>query len=1197
MNAREHLIDVIRSVRNRWRLRLAMRGALVVVAGTLLALFLSASGLESFRFSATAIIAFRIISVAVFVGLLFYGLVWPLRRRVTDAQVAMYLEECDPTLEAAIISAVEATANGGSPDHSPRLVEKLVERAIEQCRAVERGSIVDRSAVKRHTVALAAIMAMAALFVALGPAYLRHGLSALLVISRSAEAASPYSIEVTPGSAKVPRGADQAIRAKLVGFSAKDAAVLMRTSPSAPFERVPLVPAAGTGNNAADGTFEGMLFHLEKQTDYYVESNGVISKTFTLAIVDLPTVKQLDLEYVFPSYTGLPPRKVDDGGDVAAIRGTEVRLHITPTMTAPSGRILLNDGASAPLTTQGDGSLTGSFRIDRQGFYRIELTGPHGEKVEASPQYTIDVIDDQAPAVHFTKPGRDTQATPVEELFLEARADDDYGVRSLQLFYSVNGGATKTINLFGGGKPLNEVSAGHTIYLEELGLKPGDFVSYYAKATDTDVVQGPKTSTSDIYFVQIRPFRKDYKAAQSQAMGGGGGGGGQQAVGELSRQQREIVAATFNIVRDKAKTKADKFRENVVFINLAQAKLREQVDELVGKLKARLGAVDPAFNKLAEVLPKASEEMKLAENDLKAVKPDSALSPEQRALKLLQEAEQQYELQVSMQNGGGGGGGGGGSQYAEDLADLFELELDKLANQYEMQQRAMQQSGDNQIDQLVEKLKELARRQQQEMERQRRLAQSGQSGGGNSGANQRALAEELEKAARQLEQLRRDEQRQELSEAMRRMQDAADAMRRAAANGSSDGGAQAQQALDRLREAQQKLERNQGGRGERDIQRALRQAEELAKEQKEVASDVNSLDQAGDGRQARAQQLAQRKDAMDAKVADLQQQLERLANETRRDEKDASRRLDEAAGSIRDKKIREMIRYSKATLQGSGSQYARGMEETIGTNLDALQKKIADASSAMGKASKQDAMSRAADKARDLTRGLESIDQRMRERSQNGRNPQGQQGRDQQGSQNGQQSQQNGQQSQPSGQQGQQGSQGSQNSQGSQGQDGQNANGAQNGGANGGYNNGSPNRGGNWGGDARNWGGYYGGYWNPDDIRQWRREYREWLNDADALRRQLQATGVSPRELEDIIRDLQKFDNDRLYTDPRSLEQLQAAALDKLKKFEFGLRRKVETGNDSLSLSGSDQVPDGFRQAIEEYYRSLARRSQLQPPR
>src|SRR6058998_1524127 len=153
--------------------------------------------------------------------------------------------------------------------------------------------------------------------------------------------------------------------------------------------------------------------------------------------------------------------------------------------------------------------------------------------------------------------------------------------------------------------------------------------------------------------------------------------------------------------------------------------------------------------------------MKLAENDLKAVKPDNALSPEQRALKLLQQAEEQYELQVSMQNGGGGGGGGQNSM-AEDLADLFELELDKLANQYEMQQRAEQQQNDHQVDEMVEKLKELARRQQQEMERQRRLAQAGQqSGCGGSSAGQRALADEAEKAARQLQQLTREQQRQE----------------------------------------------------------------------------------------------------------------------------------------------------------------------------------------------------------------------------------------------------------------------------------------------------------------------------------------------------------------------------------------------------------------------------------------------------
>ena len=52
---RQELVDVIHRVRNRWRMKLALRGAVIVVAGTLLALFLSASSLEALRFSPTAI--------------------------------------------------------------------------------------------------------------------------------------------------------------------------------------------------------------------------------------------------------------------------------------------------------------------------------------------------------------------------------------------------------------------------------------------------------------------------------------------------------------------------------------------------------------------------------------------------------------------------------------------------------------------------------------------------------------------------------------------------------------------------------------------------------------------------------------------------------------------------------------------------------------------------------------------------------------------------------------------------------------------------------------------------------------------------------------------------------------------------------------------------------------------------------------
>ena len=52
---RNDLMDVIRRVRNRWRLRIALRGAAVLLAAGLGAFLLSAYGLEFFKFSATSV--------------------------------------------------------------------------------------------------------------------------------------------------------------------------------------------------------------------------------------------------------------------------------------------------------------------------------------------------------------------------------------------------------------------------------------------------------------------------------------------------------------------------------------------------------------------------------------------------------------------------------------------------------------------------------------------------------------------------------------------------------------------------------------------------------------------------------------------------------------------------------------------------------------------------------------------------------------------------------------------------------------------------------------------------------------------------------------------------------------------------------------------------------------------------------------
>jgi hypothetical protein len=177
---------------------------------------------------------------------------------------------------------------------------------------------------------------------------------------------------------------------------------------------------------------------------------------------------------------------------------------------------------------------------------------------------------------------------------------------------------------------------------------------------------------------------------------------------------------------------------------------------------------------------------------------------------------------------------------------------------------------------------------------------------------------------------------------------------------------------------------------------------------------------------------------------------------------------------------------------------------------------------------------------------------------------------------------------------GSEGSEGSEGSRGSEGSDSQQAS-SQNGAQGGDRSANGANYGGPWGGswNGRDWGGWWGGgYYNPDDVRQFRREFREWATDAEQLRRMLSQQGYDVRDLDQALRDLRSLDAEKAFVDGASLAALQAAALNKLKMVEFNLRKKAEGGgNQQLSLSGSDEVPPGFREAIAEYYRALAKRT------
>jgi hypothetical protein len=111
-----------------------------------------------------------------------------------------------------------------------------------------------------------------------------------------------------------------------------------------------------------------------------------------------------------------------------------------------------------------------------------------------------------------------------------------------------------------------------------------------------------------------------------------------------------------------------------------------------------------------------------------------------------------------------------------------------------------------------------------------------------------------------------------------------------------------------------------------------------------------------------------------------------------------------------------------------------------------------------------------------------------------------------------------------------------------------------------------------------------------EETRQLRRELTERANDAAAFRKALEESGVPAAQAAAIEQRLQGLASDRNFKDPLGLAALTGQIADDIKMLEYVLRREADGDRPALQLSGSDELPPGYRTMVEEYYRTLARK-------
>ena len=986
---RPPLAAVIARIRGRWRLRLLLEGLFWTLLLSAAAFVAAAWLVNEWHFSPAAVWTLRGALLLTLLALAAWFCLRPLRRRVDDLQVALYLEEHEPGLRSIVLSAVDAR-RGEVADVSAQLVDQLEARALEACAARNFGDEAERVR-QRNALLRLGLAGLALAMLALAPpAFLRTGAPALLQAWESASEVSPYRIDLAPGDIEIARGADQLIAATIEGYDG-DGVQLFTSGDRGETWQVADMPST------RPGVFETFLFDVAADTDYYVSGAGRDTAVYRLSVIEIPAVESIGLRYHFPDYTMLPPRTVEDSGDIAALVGTRVEVVVEPTIGIPGGALEFAGGERIELRRGEDGRWVGEFVVRQDDSYRVILQRASGIEVETVSEYSIVALTDQIPSVSILSPGRDSKVSMIEEAVLRVEANDDQGIASLELVMSINGEAEQRIPLLPDepGAARN-VEAEHIVYLEDLGLQPGDLISYYVHAEERAPDDSRRTATSDIFFYQVRPFSNNFRRAEQQAGGGGGGGGGSgEQQGQLAEQQRQFVVATFKMIRDRERFTEQTWNENLDLLVTAQSRIRDRVEAIVRRIESRpMVRNDERYKVILEELPSATEAMRKVEAQLGEAEVEGALTDAQVALKHLQRADAQFrDINVALSNQQGSGSGN--NQNFEDLFDLFQLEMDKLRHQYDTVQHGSQQpqpEPEAAIDETLEKLRELARRQQQEVERM--LRRQGQAGNGGAEDRQLALAEELEEMARQLERLTREQPNRQLRQSIRQMRDAAEAMRQAAeASASGGGGAdQAREAAERLREARRLLDRGKVQQFSEAVERSLRRAELAERKQAEIRRDVEGMDTDRDaGFDARLERLEQKKRSLTRELTELENELGELLPEAREEQPEAGQSLRRAIRAAREDRLQERIGRTRQMLRHDNRELADDNEGEIQRGIARMREHIEEALASVDD-NGPDGTERALEDLRELARDMRALRERAAaggERNRQGGNDNG----------------------------------------------------------------------------------------------------------------------------------------------------------------------------------------------------------------
>ena len=535
-------------VRWRWKAAAALHGLLLFAAEALLLFLVLLLADAVYSFAPQVRIGLLAAAALLLAASFVRRVVRPMLRRVSDEQIALYVEERSPQAEGAVISALEcerqaalaASAAGGAsgtaastqPWHEglSRLIAALLrDDAVRRMDRTDRRVFANPARFRKRLLLACLPLAVLALSSLSFPEQVRCARirivapwESLLAAEKEAFRAAQAELarlryecrrigfEVQPQGLAILRG-------KGVEFTV----ALSHEPAAAPFFHYQLA-APGSKDQAiemhphqARFTYRLPFPDINESFTYYVSAARQTSSKYELKVYDPLAVRNIELTYHYPDYLQRDPLTTSgSSGDVTAVADTRIDVRVIANNPLKSGTLRF-DGKpdQRPMTcgAKPEDGAKGSFVVTKDSSYNYEIADVYGGTCKLQDFFLVKAVPDNPPSITMVSPKVDMSVHPLCEVTFAAKVADDFAIKD----------ATVRLTYYRDGKPepmaLPMLPAGqrdfrnflegrveHVLELEKLTPSPklGDMMFYYLEITD----RKGQTAKTDPFFIKLMPL-------------------------------------------------------------------------------------------------------------------------------------------------------------------------------------------------------------------------------------------------------------------------------------------------------------------------------------------------------------------------------------------------------------------------------------------------------------------------------------------------------------------------------------------------------------------------------------------------------------------------------------------------------------------------------------------------------------------